>query len=128
MIRVYINNSFPGDQLDIAILNVGEQPGDSRYVLRQHVSGEGDQQYLTSEWQRLEDSFNPGPGTLRLQHDVAAALLRALTTHFQGGVDDLAMLRKDYTAERDRVDKLIDVVARSLDTAIHQPYRIPDGT
>lgn len=44
---------------------------------------------------------------LSLRDDEARVLLAALHTYF-GGADDTRLLRKDYEAERARVDKLID--------------------
>jgi hypothetical protein len=51
-------------------------------------------------------AVSPEP-TLRLPDAVARALLDALTAHF-GGAPELQTLRKDYVAERARVDKMID--------------------
>jgi hypothetical protein len=49
----------------------------------------------------------PDDGTsLRLPEDIARALYDALAAHF-GGTSDVQTLRKDYLAERQRVDKLI---------------------
>jgi hypothetical protein len=45
--------------------------------------------------------------TLRLPESMARALLDALSAHF-GGTGDMQTLRKDYLAERVRVDKMID--------------------
>lgn len=45
--------------------------------------------------------------TLRLPEDMARALLDALAAHF-GGTGEVQTLRKDYLAERQRVDKMID--------------------
>jgi hypothetical protein len=44
--------------------------------------------------------------SLRLTEDVARALLDALSAHF-GGSSDVQTLRRDYMAERARVDRLI---------------------
>jgi L-asparaginase/Glu-tRNA(Gln) amidotransferase subunit D len=46
---------------------------------------------------------------LRLTDDDARALLAGLLAHYQGD-DDLRALRRDYDAERARVDRLIDAV------------------
>lgn len=45
--------------------------------------------------------------SLRLPEDLARALLDALAAHF-GGVSDTQTLRKDYLAERARVDRMIN--------------------
>jgi hypothetical protein len=47
--------------------------------------------------------------TIRLRESQALALLTALQRHFEGG-EQVARLRKDYDAERARVDKLTDAV------------------
>jgi hypothetical protein len=52
---------------------------------------------------RLDDPYEPA---LILRESMAREVLRALTVHY-GGADDLRALRKDYEAERARVDKLI---------------------
>jgi len=44
---------------------------------------------------------------LRLDDEVATKLLDALAAHY-GGHSDLRTLRRDYEAERARMDKLID--------------------
>lgn len=46
------------------------------------------------------------PPTLRLTSDMARALLDALVEHY-GGHSNLLALRRDYDAERARVDKMI---------------------
>jgi hypothetical protein len=50
---------------------------------------------------------------LRLTDDQARSLLAGLLAHYQGG-DDLRSLRRDYDAERARVDKLVDAVLDRL--------------
>lgn len=50
-----------------------------------------------------------GEPTIRLRDDEALALLDALLTHYRGG-SDTRQLRKDYEAERARVDRLINYV------------------
>jgi hypothetical protein len=44
---------------------------------------------------------------LRIEDDMARAVLDALAAHY-GGTLDARQLRKDYEAERRRVDKMID--------------------
>lgn len=48
----------------------------------------------------------------RLPEDLARALLDALATHF-GGVSEVQSLRRDYLAERARVDKMIDHLTKT---------------
>lgn len=50
----------------------------------------------------MADAITP----LRLSHDMARALYEALAKHF-GGAPETATLRKDYEAERARVDVFI---------------------
>lgn len=47
------------------------------------------------------------PPTISLRDDEAHALLEELLRHYQGS-ENTRQLRKDYEAERARVDKLID--------------------
>jgi hypothetical protein len=52
------------------------------------------------------DGVLPDVTPLRLTHDMARALYEALAQHF-GGHPETATLRKDYEAERARVDVFI---------------------
>jgi hypothetical protein len=56
-------------------------------------------------WRTLEPATQAPPG-LRIPDDVAKALLDALLDHYRGG-HDARELRKDYDAERARVDIFI---------------------
>ena len=49
----------------------------------------------------------PDDAFLHLSDDVARALYEALSVHFGGNVVDATRLRKDYDAERARVDLFI---------------------
>ena len=49
----------------------------------------------------------PDDAFLRLPDDIARALYEALSVHFGGNVVDATRLRKDYDAERARVDLFI---------------------
>lgn len=62
----------------------------------------------TVEWHPLDEvaAMTEPRASLTLREDHARALLQALLRHYQGG-DDLRALRKDYDAERARVDRLI---------------------
>lgn len=55
--------------------------------------------------------------SLTLPEDMARELLDALLRHF-GGSAETQTLRKDYDAERRRVDKLIDVLIDRSATAV----------
>jgi len=56
-------------------------------------------------WQTVAEGTQAPPG-LRIPDDVAKALLDALLDHYRGG-HDARELRKDYDAERARVDIFI---------------------
>jgi hypothetical protein len=56
-------------------------------------------------WRTVEPATQAPPG-LRIPDDVAKALLDALLDHYRGG-HDARELRKDYNAERARVDIFI---------------------
>lgn len=58
-------------------------------------------------FQDIEDEAVYREPTLRLPESMARALLDALAAHF-GGTGEVQTLRKDYLAERARVDKMID--------------------
>jgi hypothetical protein len=79
---------------------VGEQ-GPDGYVIRQ---ADGSQLSV----RRDEASLEVKP-TIQLRENEARALLAELLRHFQGG-DDTRQLRKDYEAERARVDTFIAAV------------------
>lgn len=51
--------------------------------------------------------------SFRMDELHARALLEVLLNYYQGG-DDTRALRKDYDAERVRVDKMIDALSRSV--------------
>lgn len=52
-------------------------------------------------------STAPDDAFLRLPDDIARALYEALSAHYGGNVVDATKLRKDYDAERARVDVFI---------------------
>lgn len=58
------------------------------------------------------ETIQPGamPPMLSLPAEAARALHDALSRHF-GGTSDTLQLRKDYDAERARVDRLVDVLS-----------------
>jgi hypothetical protein len=73
---------------------------------------------VTYAWDDVEPGVMVRP-TLSLGHMEARAVLDALHAHY-GGVDDQRMLRKDYDAERARVDKLADALVQ-VALGNHQP-------
>lgn len=108
MIRAYIHEAFitAPDTLAVFLMREIEQPGfHERLVLHLHTGEDG---AVTG---RSWDAFEPGglepvAPTLTLGREEAHVLANALIGHF-GGVDDQRMLRRDYDAERGRVDKMI---------------------
>lgn len=112
MIRAYIaDRPFAGMGVGIAIV---DHPGETSMDRQAQVLrlGEGS---LSQSWEPVEDGANLQP-TMTLDDSVARALLEGLNRHY-GGVDDTRLLRKDYDAERKRVDKLIDVVSGIAEAA-----------
>lgn len=61
-------------------------------------------------WQPVTDHSVETLPTLRLDPASARALLDALVARFHG-TNDPVLLRRDYDAERARVDKILEVVA-----------------
>lgn len=53
------------------------------------------------------------PPELHVEESIAKALLEALAAHF-GGTEDTRTLRRDYDAERARVDKFINHALRDV--------------
>jgi hypothetical protein len=98
-IRVHIGDDFVGMQVRIAV--VLEAEGIPRQIMRlagaHHV------------WEELDEAESVEP-TFSLSSDAARALLDALTRHFHGAEDSRA-LRRDYDAERRRVDEQAKVIA-----------------
>lgn len=64
------------------------------------------------EGEAVVRALGDDPTVLSLPESVARALYEALGRHFGGGAD-AAALRKDYDAERARVDRLTDALIRS---------------
>lgn len=80
-----------------------------------HLGMDFDDRRTIAEPVELVWNANPEPAVyhppaLRLPEDVARALLDALAAYF-GGTSEVQTLRKDYLAERARVDRLIEMVA-----------------
>jgi hypothetical protein len=72
-----------------------------------------------SDWEVIEPGAAVQVPTLTLGDPEARALLDGLTRHFHGAEDTRA-LRRDYDAERKRVDELtghLAAIARTLATA-----------
>src|SRR6266851_2557313 len=108
MIKVYIQDDFM-DGMAISFGLAGdhspESTGRVRAIARFARPG-----YRPS-WEEY-DSENPvnQEPSLRMDSDMARALLEELTRHFHGA-DDTRQLRLDYNAERARVDRLTSDIA-----------------
>jgi hypothetical protein len=104
VIRVQIAERFAFG-FGVAIL-IADRPGENAAGMpyRALRFGEGG----SREWEQVTTYAGHGP-TLVLEEDEARALLDALTRYYHGAEDTRA-LRKDYDAERSRVDKLTDAV------------------
>lgn len=103
MIRAHIAQRHLLDAIDVYI--VDHYDGRMRFL---RVTGD------TQSWDDLgrEDEALTGepPPTFTLPMDSGRALLEALVHHYQG-TEDTRALRRDYDAERRRVDELAKTVA-----------------
>lgn len=101
MIRVHVSDSPGFDGIQVFVVRY--EDGSPRFILQL------DSATSSPSWAALPDvNIAPLP-TLVLTDEVARSLLDALTRHYQGAEDTRA-LRRDYDAERGRVDRLIDAV------------------
>jgi hypothetical protein len=99
MIRAYVTEDLLGMAVRISIVRQVE--GDHLLSMLRVL----DDDSTRFRWQQIEDSGIEMKPTLTLQRDEARAMLDGLTRLFQGAEDTRA-LRKDYDAERARVDAL----------------------
>jgi hypothetical protein len=110
MIRAHISEHFAGFGIEIVIANhLDEQTVEVLHV--EHTDGIPSTRWLP----HAPGTDVPAP-TFTLPADSGRALLDALTRHYNGAEDTRA-LRRDYDAERKRVDeqaKVIADVARAL--------------
>jgi hypothetical protein len=106
VIRAQVAESF-AFSFGVAIL-IADRPGENSAgmpyrALRLREGG-------AREWEHVADAAaGATKPTLVLEDDEARALLDALTRHFHGAEDTRA-LRRDYDAERQRVDKMINAL------------------
>lgn len=111
MIRAYVHEPYIAapDTVAVSLVREFDQPGyHERHIL--HLNPSEDGRFITRSWDRFETGdLEPCAPTLSLGREEAHVLANALITYF-GGVDDQRMLRRDYDAERSRVDKLVDAV------------------
>lgn len=103
MIRVYLSQGPFGDFLRVFIV---DQQDYGKRLLRMESGG----------MHRWEDVGSEGAAvaevepTFDLPWDTGRALLEALVQHYQGA-EDTRQLRKDYDAERKRVDEQSRVIS-----------------
>lgn len=108
MIRAYVDRDPLTFSDRVAIVERREDAdGSSSHILR--LSSDG-----PPTWERIEGNVTVAP-TFLIDREAARALLDALAAHFEGSADT-RVLRRDYDAERGRVDKLIDAMARTTAT------------
>lgn len=101
MIRAHITQKFWADTTAVYIV----EHSDHRYRLLQMDDGV----VSWTEWTDDAVTRDDKPSIL-LPHDSGRALLQALVEHYQGAEDTRA-LRRDYDAERKRVDHHVEVIA-----------------
>lgn len=111
MIRVHLQQHFVSDCLEVFIIN---QADGLRRVL--HLENATDLRWdeVGPPGAAIHDSILEP--TFVLPFDSGRALLEELTRHYNGA-EDTRQLRKDYDAERKRVDeqgKIIADIARTL--------------
>lgn len=118
MLRAYVVQERFGDAVALSIVR---HPEPGMYPMKPHIlrlghpGADGVQRF--NEWEEFEpDQASPEP-TLRLRMDEALELAAALS-ELQHGNAELRSLRKDYDAERKRVDRMIDTLS-AVATASH---------
>lgn len=104
MIRAYIQQGLYGFTVGIAIVNHhGEDGTVPASILRRSPDS------ARCDWEFVEDHNTTIDPLFELDDASARALLDALTRHY-AGAEDTRALRRDYDAERKRVDKLTGAV------------------
>lgn len=108
MIKAHIADRFWADAVDVFI--VEHREGQRRHL---RTSDEGWTRWIQDDEAIVDGDIKP---TLTLPCGSGRTLLQALVEHYQGAEDTRA-LRRDYDAERKRVDdqaKVIADIARTL--------------
>lgn len=108
MIRAYIHEDIAALGIDVTIVM---HPPEGSLEPRHRILRLADGDPWRSGWEPAEPGTPDVKPTLRLGAEEARALLDALTVHFHGAEDTRA-LRRDYDAERGRVDRLIGHLAK----------------
>jgi hypothetical protein len=117
VIRVQIAEGFAFG-FGVAIL-IADRPGDGHMggPYRALRLGPG----YEREWEEVTSpAHGPSGPTFTLEDDEARALLDALTRYYNGAEDTRA-LRKDYDAERARVDKLTATLGDVVKALVSEP-------
>lgn len=108
-IQVGIVQDMLGDGISLTV-RIKEDSTFARYM---RVSIDG-----YPEWEGKEtDSTHVLHPTMRLNDDIARAMLQALMHHYQGA-EDLRTVRGDLLHERKRVDRLVEVLADTLSSTV----------
>jgi hypothetical protein len=107
MIRAYVTEDLLGASVRVSIV---QQPVDGRPESILRVLSDDPSRFRCFRWEPLTPDAAEVEPTMTLGWDEARAVLDGLTRFFQGAEDTRA-LRKDYDAERARVDALTAVLA-----------------
>jgi hypothetical protein len=116
MIKAHVADHSYG--FGVAIL-IADRPGDGQMggPYRALRIGQG----YEREWEEVTDPrLGPSEATLTLEDAEARALLDALTRYYHGAEDTRA-LRRDYDAERARVDKLTAALGDVVKALVSEP-------
>lgn len=116
MIRAMAYHDRMSMQVSIVIYDEADSAPPDRRILRIADVQEGD---VAFTWEDHEPNTQVKP-TLLLGYREVIALQEALA-ELAIGTADHKTLRKDYDAERERVDKLIDTLSSTLRTTAERP-------
>jgi hypothetical protein len=116
VIRVQIAEGFAFG-FGVAIL-IADRPGENAAGMPYQALRIGENG--RREWEQVTDVHAGHGPTLVLEEDEARALLDALTRYYHGAEDTRA-LRKDYDAERARVDKLTGTLGDVVKALVSEP-------
>ncbi len=118
MIRAHIQPDLYGFSLCISLV---DHPPEGSFDMRPRIwrLGSADST-VSATWEEIPPDGLIGQPTFRLSDEHARALLETLTRHYQGAEDTRA-LRRDYDAERGRVDGLIGHLAAVTRTLAAPP-------
>jgi hypothetical protein len=109
VIRAHIHSGWTVSPDSITVSIVMHPPEGSMDVRPRILRLPGADNPYAVSWDEIEQDGSTVEPTMRLDNGTARALLDALASHYEGAEDTRA-LRRDYDAERKRVDKLADAV------------------